>query len=100
MEKNDRGYYDFAKFAIPDVKAGTVIEYQYEIMSPFTYNFRKWEFQADIPKVYSEYRTSIPGNYVYNIILRGYLQLTEKKDDVQQNCMHNGAGSSASCLLT
>ncbi|HZY78622.1 MAG TPA: hypothetical protein VFE50_03810 [Cyclobacteriaceae bacterium] len=100
LEKNDKGMYDYAKFAVPDVKAGTVIEYQYEIISPFLYNFRKWEFQAEIPKMYSEYWTLIPGNYVYNIILRGYLPLTEKKDEVVRSCVTSGNGASANCQST
>jgi hypothetical protein len=100
IEKNDRGYYDIAKFAIPDVKAGTIIEYQYVIFSPFFRNFRRWEFQSEIPKMHSEYRTVIPANYVYNIILRGYLSLTEKKDEVQKGCIIDGLGGAADCVRT
>jgi len=100
MEKNDRGLYDYAKFAIPDVKAGTIIEYQYELVSPFIFNFRKWDFQSDIPKMYSEYWTVIPANYVYNIILRGYLPLTSRKDDILKACINDGGGSIADCVST
>jgi transglutaminase-like putative cysteine protease len=100
VERNGKRQYDEAKFAIPNVRAGTVIEYQYVIVSPFLYNFKKWEFQTDIPKIYSEYRTVIPGNYSYNVTLRGYLNLTEKKDDIIQGCIHAGNGASAACATT
>jgi hypothetical protein len=100
IERNGKKRYDEAKFAIPNVRQGTIIEYQYTIVSPFLRNFRRWEFQSDIPKVYSEYWTVIPGNYVYNISLRGYLNLTDKKDDIIQGCIEAGNGGSAACAST
>lgn len=99
VERNDERFSNIAKFAIPDVREGTVIEYKYVIESPFLRTFRKWEFQSDIPKLYSEYWTVIPGNYIYNITLRGYLQLTGKKDDIVQNCIQSGTAT-ANCIST
>ncbi|HMJ69579.1 MAG TPA: hypothetical protein VK508_11805 [Cyclobacteriaceae bacterium] len=100
VERNGKKRHDEAKFVIPNVRAGTIIEYKYEIESPFLYNFRKWEFQTDIPKMHSEYWTIIPGNYVYNITLRGYLKITETKEDVIQKCVTSGGGASAACAST
>jgi hypothetical protein len=56
------------KFALPDVKEGSVIEYQYKIMTPYIFNLRDWEFQRRIPTVYSEYTVRmIPFyDYIYN----------------------------------
>jgi hypothetical protein len=100
IERNGKKRYDEAKFVIPNVRAGTIIEYQYEIESPFLYNFRKWEFQTDIPKIYSEYWTIIPGNYVYNITLRGYLTLTETKQEIIQKCITVSHDAHANCAST
>ena len=53
--ENQSKYYDAKKFAIPNVKEGSVIEVFYTLESPFIFQFRSWEFQSDIPKLQSEY---------------------------------------------
>ncbi|RAW01802.1 DUF3857 domain-containing protein [Pseudochryseolinea flava] len=78
--------YSQKKFAIPNVKVGTVIEYSYALSSPFTYNFHPWKFQDEIPKMSSEYWANIPANYNYNISLRGYLKLTKNESEVSRAC--------------
>jgi len=89
--------WDQAKFAIPNVRVGTVIEVYYEIESPFIWNFRNWQFQTDIPKVKSEYWATIPGNYVYNITLRGFIPLTKNENEVVRDCFTPGGGDRADC---
>jgi hypothetical protein len=42
------------KFSLPNVKEGSVIEYTYTIKSDFLFTFREWEFQSDIPVIWSE----------------------------------------------
>lgn len=44
---NDK--YMQVKFSIPNVKAGTVIEYKYEYLSDFYHLLEDWEMQQDIP---------------------------------------------------
>lgn len=88
---------DLKKFAIPNVREGTIIEYQYELESPFRYNFRQWVFQWDIPKIRSDYWALIPGNYVYNISLRGFYPLTVSMNYLVRNCFSPG-GRSADCV--
>lgn len=97
MEKNGK-YYDVAKFAIPNVQVGSVIEYMYTIVSPYLYNFRGWQFQSDLPKLHSEYWTVIPANYVYNVSLRGSLQLADRKSEIVKECISSGNGSVAECV--
>lgn len=58
FEDKKNEYWRQMKFAIPDVKEGTVIEYKYSIRSPYLFNLRDWEFQSSIPTVYSEYTTN------------------------------------------
>ena len=60
------------KFTLPNIKAGSVITYSYTLRSPFMFKYKGWEFQGEIPKLYSEYKTSIPGNWLYHIKLVGY----------------------------
>lgn len=62
------------KFALPNVKVGSVIEYQYTMLSPFYFNFQSWYFQTDIPTAWSEYRTLIPEYFDYKKFTGGYLR--------------------------
>lgn len=91
-------YLDVKKVAIPNVREGSVIEFKYTIESPFVYNFKNWEFQAEIPKVYSEYWALIPANYLYNITLKGFYPLTTNTSRIQKDCYSMG-GRSSDCSL-
>ncbi|MBL3658436.1 DUF3857 domain-containing protein [Fulvivirga sediminis] len=59
------------KFAFPDVKVGTVIEYQYELETPFHFNLPDWQFQDVIPTVYSCYTAKMVPFYEYIYIAQG-----------------------------
>jgi hypothetical protein len=76
------------KLAIPNVQVGSVIEYSYTIFTPFTFNFREWKFQDDIPKIQSEFWATIPATHNYNISLRGYLKLDKNEHEVIRACFH------------
>lgn len=89
----DKKYYHLKKFALPNVRVGSVIDLEYVLESPFIQNFRSWEFQCEIPKVKSEYWALVPANYKYNIALRGYLNLSSNESTVVKNCFSVGGGS-------
>ncbi|HMG91787.1 MAG TPA: DUF3857 domain-containing protein [Chryseolinea sp.] len=95
---NKNKYWDIKKFALPNVRVGSVIEVEYEMESPFIMKFRTWEFQSDIPKVSSEFWASIPGNYKYNISLKGYLALAKNESEISKGCFDYGTAK-ADCLL-
>ncbi|MCJ8209839.1 DUF3857 domain-containing protein [Mucilaginibacter sp. RS28] len=80
-------YHDVAKFAMPGLRKGCVIEYKYTVVSPFIFNFHDWIFQSDIPKVHSEYNARIPAIYNYNAILRGPLKLSTNKAELDRECL-------------
>ena len=61
-----------AKFTLPNVKEGAVIEYSYRITSEFLSYLRDWEFQREIPTAWSEYEVTIPEYFHYNQLSRGY----------------------------
>jgi hypothetical protein len=98
-EKTNK-YFNLKKFAIPNVRVGSIIEYVYTMEIPFIFifNFRTWEFQWGIPKVHSEFWARIPGNYVYNISLAGHLKLTSNKSGIVSECYTPG-GNKADCVL-
>ncbi|WP_324025553.1 DUF3857 domain-containing protein [Maribacter sp. BPC-D8] len=74
------------KFTFPNVKEGSIIEYEYEMQSPFYFNFTGWEFQSAIPKLYSEFNAKIPGNWLYNRSLKGDLSLDVNEADIVKGC--------------
>ena len=86
------------KFAMPGIKNGCVIEYSYRIESPYFENFHSWDFQSDIPKVYSEYEVHIPGYWDYNASIRGALKLTKNKSELERECF-NYHGAKCDCSL-
>ncbi|MBL7833558.1 MAG: DUF3857 domain-containing protein [Cyclobacteriaceae bacterium] len=90
-EKSNK-YWDEKKITIPNVRVGSIIEVQYSIDDPFFfYNFHTWEFQSDIPKVYSEYWATIPGNYIYNITWRGFQKFSKNESELIKECFSPGA---------
>lgn len=97
--ENVSKYWDVRKFAIPNVRVGSVIEYKYVLESPFIFNFRSWEFQTDYPKIHSEYWAKIPANYKYNISLRGFYKLTKEEAEVIKDCFTPSGSNTADCIL-
>src|SRR5688500_10576118 len=89
-------YYDLKKFAVPNIRVGSVIEIYYRLESPFISNFRTWEFQAEIPKVKSEFWSIIPAYYLYNISLKGFQKFSKQESSVIKDCITIGS-SKAGC---
>ena len=89
VEKTNK-HWDQHKFAIPNVKVGTVIEYQYVLESPFIFNFRTWYFQSELPKAKSEFWATIPAVYTYNTTLKGFLELSKVDGEVMRDCFYKG----------
>lgn len=85
------------KFALPNIKEGSVITYSYTTESPFFFKFKGWKFQDYIPVIYSTYKTSIPANWEYNIKLVGALKLFEHKSKLKKKCLSSYSGAYADC---
>ena len=73
------------KFAMPDVKEGSVIEYTYEIRSDFWWYVPAWYFQSTVPTVWSEYRVSSPEYFEFIKISQGYQEfaINENKNSLE-----------------
>lgn len=87
---NVNQYRDECKFTLPAVQVGSVIEVKYILESPFIFNFWPWKFQREIPKLRSEFWARIPGNYVYNMSLRGFLPLKTNESSILKDCFTPG----------
>jgi hypothetical protein len=66
----------FQTFTLPQIREGSVIEYSYELESGIWYDLRNWEFQKDIPVVWSELRAKIPGYFDFNMTFQSQIPLS------------------------
>jgi hypothetical protein len=81
LDKNNQ----LLKFTLPKVKEGSIIEYDYELTSPFITVPDSWYFQRlDAPVLWSEYSFGSPGFFGYHFFPRGYhpffINETSKKE--------------------
>ena len=86
IQETSNEYLNTVKFTFPDIRVGSVIEYSYTTKSPFYYNFQKWLFQSDIPKINSIYKTKIPEIFDYNASLKGYIPLYKHETTKETQC--------------
>lgn len=80
-------YTTVTKFAFPNVKNGSVLEYQYEVLSPFLYAIPEFLVESDTPSLYTEYVIDSPLNIAYNMNYTG--SLTPKYRDVSDKYLYN-----------
>jgi len=82
------------KFSIPNVKAGTVIEYKYKLNSGRVYSIPEWSIQSDIPVVYSSFEVLIPEYFIFNIETKGYENIKDVETTANQTfTISNGTGT-------
>ncbi len=67
------------KFTMPNVKEGSIIEYEYTIVSDFLDHLQPWEFQGSYPRLWSEYNLFLPDFLGYVFLTQGY-----KKYDIEE----------------
>jgi len=80
------------KFALPQVKVGSVIEYKYSKNSPFYYDPDHFTFQRDIPVKYSCYRLKVPEYFTMNRAKKGYHQeyIKQRKEKTNDSFIIGG----------
>lgn len=52
-------------FSLPNVKAGSIVEFKYKLNRNTLLNIPTWEFQGKLPVKYSEFSTSIPDFFYF-----------------------------------
>ncbi len=86
---------DAKKFTFPDVREGSVIEYEYTVLSDFLFNLQEWKFQSSIPVIWSEYFVRIPEYFYYNLSVKGfepfYINETTKVNESFSYVTHTSA---------
>ncbi len=84
--------WNYKKFAMPDVKVGSIIEYKYKVNSQYVFNLRDWEFQWNIPCIYSEYETRMIPFYAYTWLLQGASKFSDQSTEESQGLERNFRG--------
>ncbi|WP_264566544.1 DUF3857 and transglutaminase domain-containing protein [Flavobacterium sp. N3904] len=92
-------YWNRSKITMPNVKVGSIIEYEYTLKTPRYGTINKWDFQTSIPVDFVEYKTYIPEFFVYNPNQKGYIfpkVNTDKKEKsillVSKEAPHTNVG--------
>lgn len=75
-------YYIEEKFTMPNLKEGSVLEYTYKLVSPFSYSIDEIEMQYDIPIKKQELKIGIPEYYSFKKNVKGYFALTPKQNSI------------------
>lgn len=75
------------KFAMPVVKAGSVIEYKYKMTSPYYYNPKDYVFQRTIPVKYSIFSIRIPEYFKFSKETKGYEPINAKSESINESYM-------------
>ncbi len=60
------------KFTFPNIKEGSIIEFEYTIISDYLRNLQPWAFQGDYPTLWSEYDLTLPSFFSYVFLSQGY----------------------------
>ena len=96
FETQETKRYTKTTFSLPNVNAGSVIEYTYTISSYYI-GIKDWYFQSDIPKLKSQLDLAVLGNYKYNKRLIGFLDLDKEESSVNHECIEMPDGQVAAC---
>ncbi len=72
-------YYNQTKFTLPNVKEGSVLEYKYQISSPFFTHINEYQFQYSIPIKKLEANFRAPEYFNFKVNTKGYLNVIPKK---------------------
>jgi hypothetical protein len=98
--ENKTKYLKNTRFTMPNLKEGSIIEYSYRIRKYSIFNFSNWEFQSNIPKIYSEFVAVIPAIYNFNVSLRGAQALSNQKGEIERECLRVNGGKVDCSRLT
>ncbi len=73
------------KFTFPNIKEGSIIEYEYSTISDFINSPDTWAFQGSYPRLWSEFTFNAPEFFNYTFLTQGYLAYTVKETNVVQD---------------
>ena len=74
------------KFTFPNLKEGSIIEFQYTITDNFI--LRGWNFQGELPRIWSEYTVNVPGSFDYVVTEQGSRPYDYKDSKITRQTFH------------
>ena len=80
LEEEINRYRNVKKVTIPGVKEGSIIEIKYTINNP---DMRNWDFQDEIPTIWSEYEMLVPEYYVFTKVGQGSMPYAVNETDTK-----------------
>ncbi len=72
------------RFTFPNVKVGSILEYEYTIISENFLYLEDWAFQFDLPVMFSDLKVKIPSSLSYQVLLQGN-RLLKKYREISTN---------------
>ncbi len=88
FDNDENPYWSTIKFTFSNVQDGSILEYTYQIETPYFSNMGRWSFMNELPTIYSELHTEIPGNFSYNRSLYGDRELDVNHAEIKKSCFH------------
>ena len=73
------------KFTFPNVQKGSILEYKYTLVSPYFFDMEGWEFQNNLPTIYSFFQTILPVNIKFNRVLYGPKKLDNHSNYIKKD---------------
>lgn len=73
------------KFALPNVREGSVIDVEYSIRTTYLFSLRPWDFQGDYPVLWSSYKVALPDFLDYILLSQGLLPYTAKTEKLRND---------------
>lgn len=86
FRSKENKYRTVNKYAFPAIKNGSILEYHYEVSSPFGYEIPLIYIELDIPSVYTEYVLDSPIQVSYNVDFTG--SVVPKYQTVKEEIMY------------
>lgn len=91
-------YWTETTLTLPNLKEGSVIEYSYSVLSPYS-RIDDWVFQSSIPKIKSEIDITMLGNFKYKMRLTGAKKLDKNNTSIKKRCLNYPGLSAGGCIV-
>ncbi len=88
FKSKENKQYTITKFAFPNVKDGSVVEFRYNVVTPFLWSTPRIYIEDQVPVRYVEYVFDSPKPLGYNINFKGDLAPTHR--DVSEKLIYGG----------
>lgn len=87
----DNSLYSSIRFAVPNVKAGSIIEYRYTKVSKHYGFLKDWEFQQELPILSSSYKLYVIPNaeFTYSVYKNDFMDINIKPDNREGSVYFN-----------